>query len=444
MPGPDPVASWIAAERARYQERSPRSAALYVRACRVLPGGDTRHGVGLDPHPAYADQGVGTDLLDADGHRVLDLIYNATSLIHGHAHPRVVDAVIAQAARGTAAVAPNSVQIELAEQLCGRVGSLERLRFTNSGTEATMMMIKTARAFMRRDLVLKMDGAYHGSFDGMEFNAREPMSAQAAPYNAGVPENLADNVVVAPFNDADRCTELIREHADRMAAVIVTPVASVDSWTAPAPGFLAALRAATSSVGVLLLFDEVLCFRLDPGGAQGRYGVRPDLTAFGKIIGGGLPVGAFGGRADIMAITDSRRGPRLSHAGTFNGNPVTAMAGLATLNLLDDEAYARLEQLGAIFAEGLRAIVTDLSLPLTVNHVGSLVSMIRSADAPADWDRIDAAMPIALLNRDILGWHRFAMATVMGDADVDTALARIHDALAQPARLLSALSPAGA
>jgi glutamate-1-semialdehyde 2,1-aminomutase len=444
MPGPDPIAAWTAAERARYQERSPRSAALYARARRVLPGGDTRHGVSLDPHPVYADHGAGTDLLDADGHHVLDLIYNATSLVHGHAHPRVVEAVTAQAARGTAAVAPNSVQIELAERLCGRVGSLERVRFTNSGTEGTMMMIKTARAFMRRDLILKMDGAYHGSFDGMEFNAREPMSAQAAPYNAGVPENLANNVVIAPFNDADRCTELIGQYADRLAAVIVTPVASIDSWTAPAAGFLAALRAATTAAGVLLLFDEVLCFRLDRGGAQRRYGVRPDLTAFGKIVGGGLPVGAFGGRADIMAVTDSRKGPRLSHAGTFNGNPLTAAAGLATLSLLDDEAYLGLEHLGARFAEGLRAVVTDLSLPLTVSHVGSLISMIGSADVPADWGRIDAAMPIALLNRDILGWHRFAMATVMRDADVDSALTRIHDALAQPARLLSALNPAGA
>jgi glutamate-1-semialdehyde 2,1-aminomutase len=437
----DPVEAWIAAEHARYQERSPRSSALYDRARRVLPGGDTRHGVSLDPHPTYADQGAGTDLLDADGHRILDLIYNATSLVHGHAHPRVVEAVVAQAGRSTAAVAPNSVQVELAEELCGRIDSLERVRFTNSGTEATMMMIKTARAFMGRDLVLKMDGAYHGSFDGMEFNAREPMSADAAPYNVGVPENLADNVVIAPFNDAGRCAELIAQHADRLAAVIVTPVASTDSWTAPAPGFLAALRAATTAAGVLLLFDEVLSFRVGPGGAQGRYGTQPDLTAFGKIIGGGLPVGAFGGRADIMAVTDSHNGPRLSHAGTFNGNPLTAAAGLATLKLLDDEAYVHLDHLGARFAEGLRTVVADLSLPLTVSHVGSLVSMIGSADSTAEWCRIDEAMPIALLNRDVLGWHRFAMATVMRDADVDTALGRLHDALSQPARLFSTLSP---
>jgi glutamate-1-semialdehyde 2,1-aminomutase len=442
MSSPDPVAAWIAAEHARYQQRSPLSAALYARARRVLPGGDTRHSVSLDPHPTYADQGVGTDLLDVDGHRILDLTYNATSLVHGHAHPRVVEAVLAQAARSTAAMAPSSAQVELAEELCGRIDSLQRIRFTNSGTEATMMMIKTARAFMRRDLVLKMDGAYHGSFDAMEFNAREPRSALAAAYNAGVPGNLADNVIIAPFNDAGRCAELIAQHTHRLAAVIVTPVASADSWTAPAPGFLAALRTATSDAGVLLLFDEVLCFRLGPGGAQKRYGTQPDLTAFGKIIGGGLPVGAFGGRADIMAVTDSHNGPLLSHAGTFNGNPLTAAAGLATLNLLDHEAYAHLEQLGARFAEGLRKVVADLSLPLTVSHVGSLVSMIGSADSPAEWRRIDAAMQIALINRDVLGWHRFAMASVMDDTNVDTALLRIHDALSQPARLISALSPA--
>ena len=443
MASPDPVDAWITAEREHYEQRSPRSAALYARARRVLPGGDTRYGVSLHPHPIYADQGAGTDLLDVDGHRILDLIYNATSLVHGHAPPRVVEAVTAQAARSTAASVPNSVQIELAEQICRRIASLERIRFTNSGTEATMMMIKTARTFMRRDLVLKMDGAYHGSFDGMEFNAREPMSAQAAPYNAGVPGNLADNVIIAPFNNARRCTELIEQNADRLAAVIVTPVASMDSWTAPEPGFLAALRAATTAAGALLLFDEVISFRLGPGGAQGRYGTSPDLTAFGKIIGGGIPVGAFGGRADIMAVTDCHEGPRLSHAGTFNGNPVTAAAGLATLQMLDDAAYAHLEHFGVRFADGLRAVVADLALPLTVSHVGSLVSMIGSEEAPEDWGRIDAAMPIALINREVLGWHRFAIATVIRDVEVNTALARIHDALSEPARLLLTLSAAG-
>ncbi|WP_326553181.1 aspartate aminotransferase family protein [Micromonospora sp. NBC_01813] len=393
----------------------------------------------MHPYPAYVEKATGTRLQDADGNELLDLIFNATSLIHGHVHPAVTEAIRDQAGRSTAVLAPNAAQIALAEQMCSRVASLQRLRFTNSGTEATMMMVKTARAFTGRDLVLKMDGAYHGTFDGMELNAATPGSAQAVPYTGGVPANLGDNVIIGRFNDTAGVTALIERYADRLAAVIVTPMASVATWIPPEPGFLEGLRAATTQRDVLLLFDEVIAFRVALGGAQQRYGVTPDLTAYGKVIGGGLPVGAYGGRADVMAVTDPAGGPRVAHAGTFNGNPVTAAAGLATLRLLDADAYARLEQLGERFAAALRAAFTDLALPLGVRQVGSLVSVAVTDRTPALWDEVNATMRLALLNRGVCGWGVFALPTVFDEAEIDEAVSAIHDALREPAAALAGL-----
>ncbi|WP_368660258.1 aspartate aminotransferase family protein [Verrucosispora sp. NA02020] len=430
------IADWITTERSTFEERTPASAALFHRARQVLPGGDTRYSLAMNPYPVYVERAAGTRLEDADGHRLLDLIYNATSLIHGHVHPQVTEAIRDQAGRATAVLAPNTVQIDLAEELCARVPSLDRLRFTNSGTEATMMMIKTARAYTGRDLVLKMDGSYHGTFDGMEINAATPGSERGAPYTAGVPANLADNVVIGSFNDTDGVVSLIERYADRLAAVIVTPMASIATWIPPAPGFLEAVRAAATAHGVLLLFDEVIAFRVAPGGAQQRYGVTPDLTAYGKVIGGGMPVGAYGGRVDVMAVTDAAGGPRLAHAGTFNGNPVTAAAGLATLRLLDADAYPRLERLGERFATRLRGAFADLDLALEVRQVGSLVSVATTERTPAAWGEVNAAMRLALLNRGVCGWGVFALPTVFDDAEIDEAVEIIHDALRVPAAAL--------
>lgn len=430
------LASWDARERSVYETRTPRSAELFKRASRVMPGGDTRYSLAMHPYPTYVDEGHGTHVLDADGNAILDLIYNATSLIHGHAHPAISAAVQYQAGRGTSVLAPNSVQVELAEELCGRVGSLERVRFTNSGTEATMSMIKVARAFSRCDTILKIDGAYHGTFDGMEFNAVQPGAEEASPYTGGVPRNLADNLVMSSFNDTEGVVQAIERHADRLAGVIVTPMGSMGTWIPPRTGFLEAVREQTRKHGVLLLFDEVIAFRLSRGGAQERYGVVPDLTAFGKVIGGGLPVGAFGGRADVMSVTDPTVGPKVALAGTFNGNPLTAAAGLAALRLLDGDAYAKLESLGRLFAQGLDRVIVDLALPLEVRQQGSLVAVTPTPDAPVGWAHVNASMRMALLNREVLGWGVFALPTVMEPETVKDALGRIHDALQYPAKLL--------
>lgn len=412
-------------------QAASRSRDLHERAVRSLPGGDTRFSLGMDPWPTYIESAEGTRVVDVDGVSRLDLIYNATVLIHGHRHPRVIEALSCQLSKGTTWFAPNAGQVELAELLCARVPSVERVRFTNSGTEATMLMIKIARAFTGRDLVLKMDGAYHGSYDGLEFNAKSRESQEAVPYTAGVPANIGCNLIIGRFNDVNRVAALLESYADRLAAVVVTPVESIDSWVAPEPAFLRMLRDCTERHGILLAFDEVISFRTASGGAQQRYGVVPDITSFGKVIGGGLPAGAVGGRAEVMAVTDPVNGPRITHAGTFNGNPMSAAAGVAALALLDDAAYSRLDELGARFAVGLRSTIEWLGLPLHVSQVSSLVSVKAAPGAPASWAQVAPAMRMAMLNRGILGWRLFALPTVMSNTEVDEAIEAISDALEQ-------------
>jgi glutamate-1-semialdehyde 2,1-aminomutase len=366
------VEAWRRDVEAEYVARRPRSAQLNRRLVDVLPGGDTRFSVTLEPFSTFFVEAHGQELIDADGNRYLDLANNATSLIHGHAHPRIVDAATRQVARGSAWIGPNPFQVELAEELVERVPSFEKVRFTNSGTEANNLMVKVARAFTGRDLILKMGAAYHGSGDLFEFGPAPEDGRRAAPLMAGVPENLANNVVIGRFNDADFTVDLIERYAGVLAAVIVTPVLSV-GMVEPAPGFLEAIRDAAHRVGALLLFDEVISLRVARGGAQERYGVVPDLTAVAKIIGGGFPVGAFGGREDVMAMTDPTLGARVMHAGTFNGNPVTMAAGLESVRMLTPEAFEGLERTGEALERGLRAVIDETGVPMVLGRAGSLL-----------------------------------------------------------------------
>ena len=281
-----------------YRRLTPGSARMFVRGGGVLPGGDTRYSITTPPHPLYFERGEGPYLWDVDGNRRLDLNNNSTALVHGHAHPDIVAAVRDRATLGTAWGGHSPLEVEWAQLICERVPSIERVRFANSGTEANMHMLKVARAFTGRDLVLKLDGAYHGTYDGFEFAATD--NGGISPSTGGVPANLSENVVLGSWGGTEGVGQLIREHSGRLAAVILTPFRSAGGFAHPPDGFLETLREVTEETGILLLFDEVISMRLGMGGAQGRYGVTPDMTALGKLIGGGLPVGAFGGRADIM------------------------------------------------------------------------------------------------------------------------------------------------
>ncbi len=343
-----------------YIARTPRSRALFERALGSLPGGSTRTTVYTAPYPPYVESGEGLRVRDVDGNVYRDFLGNYTSLILGHAHPAVVAAVEAQVRHGSAFAAPTETEIELAEEIRRRVPSIEHLRFTSSGTEATMFAIRAARAHAGRSLIGVFDGYYHGTHDGVMIDT------------PGVPEVLSDLVVHLPWGDEVGVARALKDREAELAAIIIEPVQGAGGVRAPEPGFLEFLREFTARNGALLIFDEIISFRVAPGGAQERYGVRPDLTTLGKIIGGGYPLAAFGGRADVMELFDARRHDAVSHGGTFNGNPVAAAAGLATLRELTPDVYERLD----VYGERLRSHIVEAieqdGLDARVAAVGSL------------------------------------------------------------------------
>jgi glutamate-1-semialdehyde 2,1-aminomutase len=361
-----------------YLARTPRSRDLFDRATASMPGGSTRTTVYTAPYPPYIAEGRGIEIRDVDGNAYRDFLGNYTALILGHAHPAVVEAVEAQVRRGSAFAAPTTTEIELAEEIRSRVPSMERLRFTNSGTEATMFAIRAARAFTRRPLIATFERAYHGTHDGVVTGP-------------GVPDAVRALTLELPWGDADGVERALRGRESDVAAILIEPVQGAGGVRAADPGFLRFLRDYTKRIGALLLFDEIISFRVGHGGAQGRAGVRPDLTTLGKIIGGGYALAAFGGREDVMAQFDQRRSGALTHGGTYNGNPVAAAAGLATLRQLTPAAFETLTALGdrlrgtlddAFSASGLRArVAVDGSLfqVWTDDGVSAVATGVREA-----------------------------------------------------------------
>jgi glutamate-1-semialdehyde 2,1-aminomutase len=367
-----------------YLARTPGSRALFERAARAIPGGSTRTTVYSAPYPPYVAYGSGLHIHDVDGNVFRDFLGNYTSLILGHAHPSVVAAVTAQVRRGSAFGAPTETEIELAEELRRRLPSVERIRFTNSGTEATMFAIRAARAFTGRSLVAKFKGSYHGTHD------------QVMAGTTGVPEALSGLIVELPWDDPDGVEAALRGRESELAALIIEPVQGAGGVRAASPEFLAFLRSFADRHGALLIFDEIIAFRVGPHGAQGRAGVRPDLTTMGKIIGGGYALAAFGGRADVMNVFDSRRAGSISHGGTFNGNPVAAAAGLATLAELPPAAFERLEQLGDRFRAGVAAMIEADHLAARVTVVGSLFQVWSGAGISAVATGVDVVPELFL------------------------------------------------
>lgn len=369
-------------------QSSDNSDALYERALKVLPGGNSRTTVFELPHPPYAARGEGCRLYDVDGREYLDFVNNYTSLIHGHAQPDVIAAVRDQLERGSAFPFPTESEIRLAEMLCERVPGFDLVRYVNSGSEAVMTAIKAARAFTDRPRIAKCEGSYHGSYDFAEVSLdstpetwgnAEPKSVA---YARGTPRSVLDNVVVIPFNKPDEAEAILRANADSLAAVLIDPMPNRGGLIPATPEFLAMLRRVTEENGILLLFDEVITFRLGYAGAQGRFGVTPDLTTLAKIIGGGFPVGAVAGRADVMAVFDPRNGKAdLPHSGTFNANPVTMVAGEATLRLLTPAEFDRLEALGERARAGLTEAFRDAGVEGQVTGLGSLLR-IHMTSAP--------------------------------------------------------------
>ena len=358
------------------------------RAARVLPGGVNSpvrsfRSVGGDP-PFFA-RAQGAYLYDLDGNRYLDMVLAYGPLILGHLHPAVVGAIERQLALGEAMGGPTMLEVELAERIREYMPSVEMLRLVNSGTEATMSAIRLARGATGRILIVKFAGCYHGHSDALLAESGSGVATLAIPGSPGVPERTVADTMVLPYNDARAAEDTFARLGERIAAVIVEPVAGNMGVVPPHPEFLPALSKATARHGALLIIDEVMTgFRLARGGAQSLYGVVPDLTCMGKVIGGGLPVGAFGGRAELMRQL-APVGP-VYQAGTLSGGPVAVAAGLAALEQLsDDRPYLRLEELGARLEAGLRRAGSERGLPLQVNRVGSMLTYFFSADPVVDF-----------------------------------------------------------
>jgi len=429
------TASFVDAEATKYLERTRRSQECHERATRVMPGGDTRTATFFVPYSTFMERGERQYLFDVDGNSYIDALGNFTSLVHGHAHPEITRALTQQCALGTAFGAPNMAALELAEAIKTRCPSVHQLRFCNSGTEANLYAVRAARAFTGRTKILKMDGAYHGGYDPFRVSVSPSVSRASSvhgrPEEAGLSQALIEEVLVAPFNDLEAVTCLLERHGHELAAAIVEPVMSAGGMIPAQAEFLVKLREATRRSGVLLILDEVVTFRLALGGGQSLFNVTPDLTTFGKLIGGGLPIGAFGGRSEVMAHFDPARADHISHSGTFNGNTCSMVAGQVTLSLLTSQEIARINALGHRLRDGLNDILRSVGVPGYAAGFGSLTQLhfvpgpIRNASDTARAPKwATQLLHLGLLNRGVLTASRgmFAISTAMTGEDVELVL----------------------
>ena len=417
-----------------YRQTTPGSRVLHEKAVRVMPGGTTRTTTFFDPYPLFIDRGEGCLIWDVDGTERIDMLGNYTAMILGHAHPKVVEAIRIQAGRGTAFAAANAIEGELAEILCERVPSLDLVRFCNSGTEATMFAMRLARAFTGRPRIARIEGGYHGTHDQAEVSTH-PVPSEAGPADRplarpdsiGTPAWALEQTVVLPFNNPDAAERILRDEGSQVAAVILEPIIGAGGVIAATTEFLQRLRRVTSELGMLLIFDEVISLRVAPGGAQQLYGVTPDLTTMGKIIGGGLPVAAFGGRADVMELLDPRRRPNLAQGGTYNGNPLGMAAGAAAMKELTPDVYDDLNRKGARVKDQLSEIFASHGVTAQVNGVGSLLAVHFTASKVIDYrskatsdDRMTRDFFLGLVNHGVLMAPRAmgALSTPMGEDEI--------------------------
>jgi len=369
--------------------RRDKSHAAFERAKRLMPGGvnsPARAFGGVGGEPIFFSRGEGAYLYDLDGNRYVDYVGSWGPLILGHSHPDVTRAVVVEAATsGTSFGAPTEAESELCQLIVEAVLSVEKVRLVNSGTEATMSAIRLARGFTRRDLIVKFAGNYHGHADSLLVAAGSSAATLGVPNSPGVTAGTAKDTLVLQYNDVAGLEATFKEHGSQIAGVIVEPVVGNMGVVVPAADFLSSLRRLTERDGALLIFDEVMTgFRVAYGGAQSLFGIKPDLTTLGKIVGGGLPVGAYGGRADIMDHV--LPAGKVFQAGTLSGNPLATAAGIATLKILRDQnPYPRLEELSARLATGLGDAATATGVPHTIARVGSMMTLFFSAEPVTDW-----------------------------------------------------------
>ena len=442
--------------KAKYAADRAKSHALHLKACDYLPGGDTRTATFFLPFPNFIEYGKGAYIYDVDGHKLLDFQNNYTALIHGHGHAETVEAVQKQIALGSAYAAPFEKQIQLSELLTERFPGIDLIRYTNSGTEANMNALRIARAFTGKAKVLKTEGGYHGTTDVFEASV-DPNIKKAGtldqinviPESRGVSANALKDVLVAPFNDIERTKKIIEEHHDEIACVIIEPIMGSAGQITPDIEYLKFLREITTQYNIVLIFDEVVTNRLSLGGAQKYYGITPDLTTLGKVIGGGTPVGAFGGKREIMEMYDPRN-KQMYHSGTFNGNAITIAAGLATMKAYDQAAVDYVNELGDFFADEIRGAYNRLGLDMQVLGAGSIRNILftnkevkQYRDVASAHEELNKILYLDLLTRGVFDAERgmFCMSTAMTKEDVAFGTAMVEAALKDMLPIIEAEAP---
>jgi len=385
---------------------------IYQHACEVLTGGVSRNTIFRKPYPHYVKVASGCTIADIDGTERIDFANNMAALIHGHAFKPIVDAVITQIQKGTAYTMGSEIEVAFAELLHNRVAAFERIRFVNSGTEAVMAMIKASRAYTGKPKIAKAEGAYHGTYDFAEIsqtanpsNWGDVDNPNSVPVAKGTPQGVLNDVVIFPFNDINRTLEILDKHANQLACVLIDPVPHRVGLIPASDEFIEAVYAWTRRNNVLLVFDEVVTFRVNYGGAQQRYKVVPDITSMGKIIGGGFPVGAIAGRADIMKVFDPRETPLLfPHSGTFSANPVTMTAGYTAMKHFDRDAVNKLNKTTATAISQIEEAIRLADIPACITGAGSMFRIHLKPVAPTTYRQAYQDKEIASLIKELLDY----------------------------------------
>ncbi len=424
--------------------RTEKSDRLFERARRCIPGGvnsPVRAFKSVGRNPLFISRAGGSRVWDVDGNEYIDYIGSWGPMILGHAHPKVLEAIRNAAQHGTSFGASTELEVKMAELICRLMPSVEMVRMVNSGTEATMSAVRLARAYTAREKIIKFEGCYHGHGDSFLIKAGSGAATLGIPDSPGIPQAVASDTLTARYNDLNSVRSLISEHAANIAALIVEPVAGNMGCVPPKPGLLKGLREICTKEGIVFVLDEVMTgFRLATGGAQELYAVRPDLTTLGKIIGGGLPVGAYGGKREIMEMV-APSGP-MYQAGTLSGNPLAMAAGYETLNLIsaDPRFYDRLEKKSQLLEDGIKSVAKEVQTPITVNRAGTMFTLFFTDKPVTDYDsaknsdmNLFASYCRAMLERRIfLPPSQFESAFVSAahtDSDIEQTLQRVREVL---------------
>lgn len=420
-----------------------RSKFFYERALKSIPGGvnsPVRACKAVKAEPVFFERGEGAYLIDVDGNRYIDYVCSWGPLILGHSHPEVIASIYFASKKGTSFGAPTWQEVELAELIKSCIPSIEKIRLVNSGTEATMSAIRLARAYTKRKKIIKFEGCYHGHVDSLLVKAGSGLATFGIPASPGIPEELTAHTINLPYNNFEEVERVFKQMGEEIAAVIIEPIAGNMGVVLPKEGFLEFLREITAKYSALLIFDEVITgFRIGLSGAQGRFGINPDLTCLGKIIGGGLPVGAYGGKSEIMGLI-SPEGP-VYQAGTLSGNPIAVSAGLATLKeLMKPGTYEKLEETSQKLEEGIKEILKKLNLPYKVNRAGSMLTLFFTEKEIVDFQTAStsdtekfAVFWQKMLNKGIYlppsQFEAWFVSLAHGEKEIEITLEKIYESL---------------